>query len=392
MEKRTRLAAAIWAPFLVLALLTGCSEKIEPGNKAKEHPLFAQPVKVEKARVVQWRPSYKAVGTIEAGISSVLGAKLLGEVIEVRVKEGDPVTKGQILAIIDPRQVEAGLKRARAAVAQAKRHLEAARASAEEAEAAEALSLATYKRYLKLKEADSVSDQEFDQIKAQYLRAKAARTRAQAMVEAAKARLREARAALSASRVRREDALLKAPFDGVVVHKHVDPGDLVAPGSPLFTIKSAARFRAEVMVPESKVGLLSTGQEANVEVPALGRIKLTGRISTIVPGADPRSRSFLVKINLPPTRGLRSGMYAVAFIPSAPARTILIPKSAVIRAGQLSGIFVVDEGHVIHFRLLRLGREVGERVEVLSGLKEGEIFVKEPPPGLEDEFRIEVAS
>ena len=392
MKKKITFVGAISLLTLTLVLLIGCSDKIEPGNRAKEHPLFDQPVRVEKARVIEWQSTYRAVGTIEAGISSVLGSKLLGEVIEVRVKEGDRVAKDKILALIDPREVEAGLKQARAAVNQAQRELEAAVAEAKGAEAAEAMALATYNRYLKLKAADSVSAQEFDQIKAQYLRARAARQRAQAIVEAGKARLREARAGLSASRVRREDALVKAPFDGVVVHKHIDPGDLVAPGAPLFTIKSAERFRAEVMVPESKVRFLRPRQEVIVEVPALEGPPLAGEISTVVPGADPRSRTFLVKINLPPIQGLNSGMYAVALIPSVPRQNILIPKQALLRYGQLTGVFVLDKENIVHFRLLRLGREVGERVEVLSGLKEGDVFVKEPPPGLKDEFRVEVAS
>ncbi len=372
--------------------LASCKDKIEPGTTQKEPPLFGEPVVVETAREVQWRPVYKAVGTVKAGITSTLGAKLLGSVNEVRVREGDLIGQGQVLATIDPREVEAALERAKASLAQARKALEAALSGEQEAKASESLAHATYRRYLELKKADSVSDQEFDQVKARYLTAKAALKRAQAMVAAARARVREAGAAVSAAQVRRGDAVVEAPFDGVVTVKHVDPGDLVVPGSPLFTLQASGRFRADILLPESKVRHVREGQEVAVEVPALRGARLKGKVLSLVPAGDARSRSFVVKVDLPVTKGLKSGMFATALIPLEPRPAILIPSSAILYSGQLAGVFVLDSHRVVHFRVVRLGRQVEDKMEVISGLKKGEIYVKQMPPGLRDGVRVEVAS
>ncbi|MBW1944517.1 MAG: efflux RND transporter periplasmic adaptor subunit, partial [Deltaproteobacteria bacterium] len=113
-------------------------------------------------------------------------------------------------------------------------------------------------------------------------------------------------------------------------------------------------------------------------------------VCTIVPSADPSSRSFIVKINLLVERKVRSGMFARVKIPIGRTKRLLIPQKAVITRGQLTGIYLVDPDSIAHFRLIRLGKASGDSVEVISGLKEGDRYVVEPTPKLKDGAQVEV--
>src|SRR5512136_985236 len=171
----------------------GCGDKIEPGTTSQTPPAV-QNVVVETAAIKEYPVLYEAVGTIQAGATVNLASKLMGTIEKVKVREGDQVKTGDVLMVIDQRQVDAGYRQAEANVAEAKKALEAAMSSREDALASERLARATYDRYLNLKKEDSVSAQEFDEVEARYQEAEAAVRRAEAMVETATARIQQAQA------------------------------------------------------------------------------------------------------------------------------------------------------------------------------------------------------
>jgi multidrug efflux pump subunit AcrA (membrane-fusion protein) len=119
---------------------------------------------------------------------------------------------------------------------------------------------------------------------------------------------------------------------------------------------------------------------------------MDGTVVEIFPAADERSRSFLIKVKLPDEAGLRSGMFARIFIPLDEIGMLLIPSTAVIHSGQLTGVYIVDDNHTARFRLIRTGRIFGASLEVLSGLKEGDRYVVVPPPTLSNGDSVEVVS
>jgi RND family efflux transporter MFP subunit len=211
------------------------------------------------------------------------------------------------------------------------------------------------------------------------------------MLGAASARLKQAKAALSAARVNRKDSVIKAPGDGIITAKMVDKGDLAKPGTPLLTLETTHGFCVDVVLPETYVDYVRPQQKVSVEVPALKTGLLEGNICTIVPSADVRSRSFIVKIKLPIDRKVKSGLFARAQIPVGQSKKLLIAKNGVVTRGQLTGLYLVDSENIAHFRLIRTGKTFGDSVEVLSGLKEGARYVVEPPPKLSDGARVEVA-
>jgi RND family efflux transporter MFP subunit len=372
---------------LMILFPLACSDKIEPGTAKKLSPLV-KGVTVATARMTDQPLIYEAVGTVQAGISSKLSSKLLGTVESIRVREGDRVKKGEALIILDQRQVKDQVHMAEAGLAEARKALNAAISDREGAAAQKKLSFATYERYRDLKEQAMVSAQVFEEKEAGYQQAEASLERAGAMAAAAHAKVKQAEANLAVVSVTEKDAVIIAPHDGIITAKLVDKGDLASPGTPLITIETTHGFCIDMLLPETYIGYVAPRQKVLVEVPALKTGPLEGNVCTIVPSADQKSRSFIVKINLPIERSVTSGMFARVQIPTGHSRQLLIKRSAIIIRGQLTGLYLVDSDNIAHFRLIRLGKTSGDSVEVLSGLKEGDRYVATPVPALVDGARI----
>lgn len=374
---------------LLLFSLPACSEKIEPGTSSKSPPVVMD-ISVETARMTDQPLIYEAVGTVKAGITSNLASKLLGTVESVRVREGDRVKKGDTLIIMDQRQVKAGVNKAEAGLSEAKNALTAAISARDAAKAQKKLALATYERYRTLKKQDLISAQNFEEKEARYRQAEADLQKAEAMIDAATARVKQAEAEVTAVRVTKKDAVITAPHDGIITEKLVDKGDLASPGTPLLTLETTYGFCVDMILPETYIGYVQPQQKVFVKVPALETGPLEGNVCTIVPSADQKSRSFIVKINLPIDKKVRSGLFARVEIPMGHTKKLLIPRKAVITRGQLTGLYLVDADSIANFRLIRIGKTSGESVEVLSGLKEGDRYISEPTPTLVDGARIKV--
>lgn len=381
------LLLSLFALFMLFFPLA-CGDKIEPGTTTQSPPVVKD-VPVAIAQMTDQPIIYEAVGTVQPGIRSNLASKLLGTVEAIHVREGDRVKQGDTLVLIDQRQVNAALRMAEASLSETKKGLSAAISNRDAARASEKLALATYERYVKLKKDDSISAQEFDEIEARYGQAKAALGQADAMIEAATARIKQAEAALATARVNRKDAVITAPHDGIITGKMVDKGDLAKPGTPLLALETTRGFCVDVVLPETYIDYVQPRQKVSVKVPALKTGPLEGNVCTIVPSADPRSRSFIVKINLPIDRKVMSGLFARAEIPMGHSKKLLIPQEAVVTRGQLTGLYLIDSDNIAHFRLIRLGKTLGDSVEVLSGLKQGDRYVVEPTPKLQDGVKVE---
>jgi len=367
----------------------GCGEKIEPGTTSQTPPVVKD-VEVGTAAIKEYPVLYEAVGTVQAGATVNLASKLMGTIEKVKVREGDQVKTGDLLVVIDQRQVDAGYRQAEANLAEAKKALDASMSSREAALASERLSRATYDRYLNLQKQDSVSAQEFDEVEARYREATAGVKRAEAMVETATARIHQAEAGLASASVTRRDAVITAPGDGVITSKLVDEGDLASPGMPLLSMDTTDGYRVDAILPENYFQEVKPGQSVRVTVPAIREEALPGTIRTIVPAADQHSRSFLIKVTLPQDLAVKSGMFARVEVPLGRTSKMLIPPRAVIHQGQLTALFVLKDQDIARFRLIRLGRTSPEGVEVLSGLETGERFAVELVPQLRDGVRVEV--
>lgn len=314
---------------------------------------------------------------MRAAQNSVLSSQLMGNVIEVRVHEGDRVRQGDTLAIIDDSQSRAGVDRATAADLAARQQLVAADSDLSLAES-------TLKRYQALYDRKSISPQEFDEIQARHHSALARRDMLRAEQAQASAALVEARTSFGYSRIR-------APFDGIVTERKADPGVLATPGMPIVAIEDVRRYRLEATVNESDLSHVRVGQGVPIVIDALGDTEFRGKVVQVVPAADVASRSFVVKIELPADARLRSGFFGRAQFSRGERPALLIPRNAVIERGQLQGVFVLNGEKVATLRYITLGKPSRETVEVLAGLQAGELLVAKPGALELDGAQIEAA-
>lgn len=375
---------------MILVVAVACGDKIDPGNTA---PGAGQSIQapVAEARISQEPFLYEAVATINARTASTISAKLMGAVQAMHVQEGDLVKKGDLLVTLDPRTVTSQLDQAEAGLREARRAETSAVSSRDAAKAARDLAVATYKRYQELLKENSVSKQEFDEIESRSRQAQAALAQAEAMVEAARSRVQQAQAAVQQASLAQKDAQVRAPYDGLVVGKMVDEGDLAAPGTPLVTIEQEGLFCADLVLPERYIQTIEVGMPVKVKVPALDELEATGHVGRIIPAADTQSRSFEIKVGMPEGLELKSGMFARVFIPVGGSGVLLVPETAVKTEGQLTGVYVVDAQQIARFRLVRTGKTYGDRIEIISGLKDGQRYVSNIPVTLKDGMKVEGA-
>lgn len=342
-------------------MLVGCSGERQNVSAAPE---TVSNVSLMSAQTANIPDIVDAVGTLRAAETSQLAAQMMGNIVEIRVREGDRVQRGQVLAVIDDAQPRAALDRATAADSAAQQEI-----SASESEFS--LAEATFKRYQTLYERKSVSPQEFDEIKARYQAAQARREMARAGQAQAKAALQQAGTALSYAHI-------VAPFDGLVTEKKADVGTLASPGMPLFTVEDLRHYRLEATVNETDLRYVRQGQQVAVSIDALGDRQLRGKVTEIVPAADAASRSFLVKIELPSDPALRSGLFGRAQFTRGQRAALLVPRTAIVERGQLQGIYVLDQNRIAGLRYITLGNPSAQHVEVLAGLQAGEVLISDP--------------
>jgi RND family efflux transporter MFP subunit len=362
MNRRDR----IFAYFLLLnaglgGAMSGCSSSDRVPAVAPETVSGVAAIVAQSTIVPDW---LEGVGTVRAAQSTQIASQTMGNITEIRAQEGDRVQGGQILAVIDDSQPRAAVEQYTAAVTAAQREVSTA-------ESELALAESTLKRYQQLYDKKSLSPQEFDEIKARRQTAESRRDTARAGEAQADAALAQARTSLAHTQIR-------APFAGVVTEKKTEAGTFASPGMPLFTVEDTRSFRLETMVDESSIRLVHLGEAVPVFLDALGSAELRGKVAQIVPAADPASRGFLVKIQLPADTRLRSGLFGKAHFPSGSRSVLLIPRTAIEERGQLRGVFAIDANRIAQLRYVTLGRTFGEQVEVLSGLQQGEKLVAAP--------------
>ncbi|HXH11835.1 MAG TPA: efflux RND transporter periplasmic adaptor subunit [Alphaproteobacteria bacterium] len=348
--------------------------------------------------------SFEAVGSVRSRTTTVLSSKVVSYAREVLVREGDRVKAGQPMILLDDRDLAAQLRRAEAALEEAQSaadEVEKAIAAAEAARVAAAANKqfadATLRRYRLMLEHEAVSPQEFDAVLAKQQAAQAELARAGAMIKALQAQKRQvlakiaqAKAEMANAQISLEYTTIRAPIDAVVLERKVEAGMLAAPGVPLLVIEDPRVYRLEVYVPESLLGDITLGMQVTTGLEALGRTELVGTVAEIVPTADPASRTFVVKIDLPSVAALRSGMYGKARFPKGERLAVLLPRSALVERGQLQSVYVVEEGEVARLRLVNTGKIYDDRMEMLSGLQVGDKVIVEGVDRLVDGVTVEV--
>jgi RND family efflux transporter MFP subunit len=346
---------------LLLLAAAACSGERPATSVAPETLRNMDTLIVQRASVPSY---YEAVGTVRPVQSATVAAQVMGNLVRVNAREGDRVSKGQLLAAIDDSQSRSSLDRATAGQNAAQQDIAAADADYFLAES-------TLKRYQDLFDKKSVSPHEFDEIKTRYEAAKARRQ----MVRAASA---GAEAAVAQARTTQAFTQLRSPYSGTVTAKLAETGNLVSPGTPVFVVEDTSSFRLEATVDESGLALVHLGETVPVLLDALGSTQIAGKVVQILPAADPASRTFVVKIELPRNPAVRSGVFGRARFASGTRDGLTVPTTALVQRGSMQAVYVLGADQVASLRYITLGRPDENAVEVLSGLDSGERIVLKP--------------
>ncbi|MDA0312065.1 MAG: efflux RND transporter periplasmic adaptor subunit [Gemmatimonadetes bacterium] len=202
-------------------------------------------------------------------------------------------------------------------------------------------------------------------------------------LDIATAALASARAMSAEAQAQMAYAVVRAPFDGVITLRSVDPGDLASPGAPLLTMMAPGALKVVLDLPSGRTGVLTVGDIVKVEVSNVDS-PLPARVTRIGPALGLRSRTFRVEAQLDPTvTPMVPGSFVRVKIPGAGSGSTWIPEDAVITRGQLSGVMVVEAG-TLRLRWVRLGQHGHGAVEVLAGLRQGIAVIRSPSNRLED--------
>ncbi len=326
---------------IILGLTVACS-KNDTGELKKLPPVKTRFVKVEK---VASSEIIEAPGQITSLKDAYIMAKSIGTILNIQVKAGDFVKKGQSLLTIDSSDIKSKLQQAKGALAQA--------------EAALTIAKNNYERFKELYKRNACSKVELEQMEFRYNQAKGA-------VEMAKGAVNEAKAYLKYAKV-------VAPFNAIVVERMVNIGDFAAPGRPLLRIIDPKDLRFECTIGESDAKYIEKGQIVKVKLDSIEE-ELTGEVAEISGGSDFLTHTVTVRISLPFNDKLKAGMYGVAYFNSSPKERVFVPEKCILKRGELNIVFTVDKNGFAKLTLVRLGKKFGDKYEVLSGLKGDEII------------------
>lgn len=383
MTMKTRNYVKVMLALMIAALFAACSS-----TKQAQEPASAMLSGVTVLTVhSQSTPEYyEAVGTVKPETTSVLGAEISGTVRKTSVKAGDRVRRGQLLAVIDSRVQQAQLDAAAAGIEESNQGLAEVNQALQATEANRKFAEATFQRYKALLAQKSVTQQEYDNAETRYKGAVANEMATQAKLKQMEARQRQAQAHHSSAATVFSYSRIVSPINGIVTAKSVDEGTLVMPGTPLITVEDTGHFRLDAGVPERFLGLIHVGESVPVK---LGSQQVAGRIIEIVPAADPSTRTFAVKVELPPNCKCQSGQYGSVNLAIGTENRMLVPANALVQRGELEGLFVIDAKGIAYYRLVKTGQTFGDQIEILSGLDDGDQVAVSKIDQLSDGIRVQ---
>lgn len=325
----------------LLAVLAGC------GGEATEEAAQPPAVTAEAPRLQQVARSLRVSGPVAAYEEMQLGVELNGlRVTALNVDVGQQVRAGQVLLTLDHRTLDSELAQARA--------------SMQEAEAALALARASYSRAETLAARQLISASQLDELRALRIQAEA--------------QLATARARRDAAQLQRDFAELRAPADGIVSRRMVQPGQVVAAGTELLRLIRDGRLEWRAELPERQLALVEVGNP--VELAYQGST-ISGRVRAVSPGVDAESRTGTLYVDLPEPGPLKAGVYLEGRIVTGSGQALMLPSEAVVQRDGHAYVFVLDDGQVVQRRRVRTGLAEAGRIEIVEGLEPGrQVVVK----------------
>jgi multidrug efflux system membrane fusion protein len=357
-----RKMKAFFVTAVSTCLLAGCGQA--PSGKIPAEGEIVE-ARVETIKSTQLSVYAVLPGTVVSTDRVEVASRLSGYVYSLEVHEGQSVKKGQLLFAVDPTDVKAEIRQAEAGLAKANATLADARQN--------------YERYKNLYQQQSATKQQYEEYEKGY--------------KVALGSYQAAEAELAMTRSQLKYAEVRAPFDGLVVSKLVDNGQLTAPGNPVLSLENPHHLQVQVQADEQAFACLKLGQEMLVQIagPNFKMHALTGTVERLVAAANPITHTHLVKLGLPPDSTVWSGAYALVSIPVGEQETIIVPASAIHERAGITGVFVVTEEGRAQFRMVTLGKQAHQGMVVLSGLFSGDRVILSAKGALTNGAKIRVA-
>ena len=360
---------------LFLMLFQGgffASGQIAPGISSEAQAGNADTLTVEQTVKPDF---YQAIGTVRSRNEIDVVPRIIARILEIKVRSGDVVKRGDVLAILDAKDLSA-------VVSQGQEQLRAVTASVgaadEQVKAAKAaLDLATkeMERTRALFEKNALAKRDYDQSIAAFRQAEAGMQQAIQQRAAASAQAAAAGQGIKQAEVGLGYATVISPIDAIVAERLADPGDLGNPANVMLRLFDPASLLLEVPVRESLVQEVAIGSQVSYSVPSLGKT-FEGTVREIVPSVDPRTRTFLIKVCIDKSEGLMPGMFGTIRVPlKSEKKVIIVPESAIIKTGQLESVVEVEGGRLLRRQIRSIDAGDGNR-EVISGLKPGQKILK----------------
>lgn len=315
---------------------------------------FNKPVKVSVVKLkMDAAPfQYEFPGNVEGSKQAKLSTKLMGEISYFPFEAGAKVQKGQLLAKIKSADIGAKKQQVVSGIAQA----QAAYNNVE----------INYNRIKDLYDKGSASKKELEDMTLAYEMAKQ-------NLKSAKEMEKEIDDVLSYAEIR-------APFDGYIVNKFFEQGDIAAPGHPLMIVENFTSFKVIAQVPSDEINLFERGNSIQVYIDAISNEPFMGKVSEINPGGNPYSKQFEVQVILDNKNSayskIKSGMYGKVILMDQTRPVIALDENLLIKRGQLVGVYAVSKSNEATLRWIRTGKETNGKIEVLSGLEAGDLIIK----------------
>lgn len=350
---------------LVAGLLSGCGGDKASADASSDATASASTLAVSLTTVQRQSLPREilASGMVAAWEDMPLGVEASGlRVAQVHVDVGQAVKAGEVLLTLDDRAARSDVAQVQAGLAEARAGLELAEAN--------------LARGQQMRDRALLSAADFDQLRA-------ARTQAQA-------RVGSARAALDAAQLRLSWATLKAPDDGVISRRNIQPGEVVSPGVALLGLIRQNRLEWRAQVSDVELPQIAVGQAVRLRSPDGAVVE--GRVRAVAPGLDAATRTALLQADLPDPGAFRAGMVSEGRIDVGQSNALTVPLSSIVRRDGYAYAFTVDEQGSVRRHRVEAGRIVNGRIEVLSGLDEGVQVVERGAGFLSDGDRVRVVA
>ena len=302
---------------------------------------------------------YTTTGTVVSDERVEISSRTAAYVRTIDVREGERVQRGQLLATLDSKDIEAGVLMARA---------ERDKALAADTDAQRDL-------------------EDSEKLLSRGMVAQAHQRKAALQRQSARETLQIAEAALVRAQSERQYTRIVSPVAGMVVARHQRSGDLASPGTPLVTVESDTALLFETHAVEQRVTQIGIGDPVRLTIDALGA-PLQGEVLRLVSSGDPVTRGFQVKVSIPPTQGLLPGMFGRAQFATGTRKVVVVPTAALVDRGGLTGVYVVDADGLMRFRWLRTEHGADQGLIALAGLDPGERIVAAPNSKMREGDRI----